>query len=248
MPTYAPSSGTIRASDIRSAFGITGALSLGAQRSKTYWRADAYKGTLPASTIKMSSFYSKGSTTPVTATDLYLSAYNGTTQGATYTYTYTVPLYYQLVITCRGAGGGGGGGGGATYNPNGTLQSTGDGSPGSAGQNTSFASMSGPILVAYGGGGGSAGTAGANGAGTDNIAVGGAGGSSGYVGVSAGGKGGNGGYSALTVLSPVNGGTGPAVGSTITITVGMGGSGGNGYGTGGSGSPGRYGEFAVYPS
>lgn len=243
MATFCPTSGTIRFSDIKSAFGLT-SVSLKTLRSTIYWKATAYKGTFPSFTINLSNFYGTGGTSPVTTGSTYYGANNGTTQGATSTNSYTVPLYYQMTIHCRAAGGGGGGGGGATYNFNGTLQSTGNGYNGSAGENTSF----GTLNTAYGGAGGTPGVNGANGAGSDNIAVGGAGGSSGYVGVAAGGKGGDGGFNAVTVLSPVNGGTGPAPGTVITATAGKGGSGGAGYGTGGGGSPGRYGEMAVYIS
>lgn len=242
MPTYTPSSGAIRASDIRSAFGISGSLSLGARRSGIYWTSQAYRGTLPSNIIKFSDFYSKSGTSPVTPGSAYYSANNGSTQGATYTTTFTVPLYYSMSMDSRAAGGGGGGGGGATYNFQGQLTSTGNGGPGGSGGNTTI----GTYNTAYGGGGGSPNTAGADGAGTDNVAIGGSGGSSGYTGVAAGGKGGDGGFKSSQFISPINGGTGPAPGTVITITVGMGGSGGGGYGTGGAGSPGRYGEAAIY--
>lgn len=244
MATFCPSSAPIKFSDIKNAFGLT-SVSLAARRSQIYWKADAYKGTLPAAAIKLSDFYGKGGTSPVVASSLYLTANNGTTQGATLTYSYTVPLYYQLVIDCRAAGGGGAGG--DSYGVSADS--------GSNGENTSF----GTYNTAYGGTGGAHsanGAKSASGAGSDHIALGGSGGNSGYAGTSSGGAGGDGGYNEVIVLSPVNGGSGPQPGAVITVTVGKGGSGSGGatgikggiaY-TGGSGSPGRYGEFAVYVS
>lgn len=241
MATFCPSSGTIKFSQIRSAFGLS-TVSLKARRSTAYWRSDAYKGTFPSGSISIKNFYSTGSTSPVTPSSVYYSASNGTVEGATNTKSYVVPVYYQMQIDCRAGGGGGGGGGGATYAFNGALTSTGNGGSGTSGGSTSFGAYS----SASGGGGGGPYANGANGAGADGLAYGGAGGASGYIGVASGGAGGVGGFSTKKVLSPVNGGTGPAPGSTITITVGKGGAGGSGYGTGAAGSPGRFGEFAVY--
>lgn len=241
MATFAPASGTIRFSDIKSAFSLA-TVSLAERRSKTYWRADAFRGTLPSATIKITDFYSKGGSSPVTPSSVYHTSNNGTTTGATLTVSYIVPLYYKMDIDLRAAGGGGGGGGGATFAFNGSVTSVGNGGAGASGGNTSFGSY-----VSYGGGAGSA-VAGANGAGSDGIAYGGAGGASGWASAAAGQKGGDGGYSRTTVYSPINGGSGPAPGSVVTIVVGAGGGGGGGYGNGSAGSPGRYGEMAVYVS
>lgn len=244
MATFCPSSGTIRFSDIKSAFGLS-TVSLAAQRSQIFWRADAYKGTLPSSTIKLSDFYSKGGTSPVVAQIGYWTANNGTTQGVTDVQSYTVPLYYKMQIDCRA--GGGGGAGGDSY---GVAAGNGEN-----GVNTSFGSYN----TAYGGTGGSHsanGAKSADGAGSDHIATGGGGGGAGYAGTSNGGAGGDGGFSSVTVYSPVNGGTGPSPGSVVTVTTGRGGSGSGGaagykypyWYYGGNGSPGRYGEQAVYIS
>ena len=249
MPTYTPSSGTIRFSDIRNAFGLT-TVSLAARRSQIYWRADAFRGTFPSTTISLSDFYAKGGTSPVTPSSQGASAYSPSSpvQGATNTFTYTVPLYYSINIDCRAAGGGGAGGDGAQYEWNGFALElkAGNGANGAAGENTSFGSFN----TAFGGSGGLRGANGArapSGAGSDNIAIGGNGGGGGNN-LAGGGAGGNGGFKSVTLLSPVNGGTGPAPGSVITVTVGKGGSGGAGFGSGGGGSPGRYGEWAVYIS
>ena len=239
--SYTPSSGTIRFSDIRTAFGLT-TVSLAARRSQIFWRADAFRGTFPANTIRLSDFYAKSGTSPVTPQTGYWTANNGTVQGIPQVSTWTVPLYYQMVIDCRAAGGGGAGGDGTTFN--GFVFVNGDGAGGTAGGNTSFGSYN----TAFGGSGGVRAANGArapSGAGSDGLAYGGAGGGGGNN-LAGGGSGGNGGFQSVTVLSPVNGGTGPAPGSVVTITTGSGGSGGGGFGTGGAGSPGRYGEQAVY--
>lgn len=249
--SFTPSSGQISASQIRTAFGITGSLSLGSRRSTQFWRSNAFLGTLPASTIRMSDFYAMQGSSPVTPSTTYYTANNGTTQGATVTQSFTVPLYYQLGIHCRAAGGGGGGGAGATFNFNGTLSSLGNGSAGASGGSTSFGSIASATGGGGGGGGLTSGTpvAGAAGAGSDGVAFGGAGGARGWASVSDGAAGGAGGFTITNLLSPANGGSGPAPGTVITITVGAGGAGGGGYGpNAASGGPGRYGEFAVYVS
>lgn len=245
MPTYTPSSGTIRFSDIRNAFSLT-TVSLAARRSQIYWRADAFRGTFSSNTIKLSDFYAKGSTSPVTPQSAYWSGNNGTVQGVTDVQQYTVPLYYQMVIDCRAAGGGGAGGDGAQQEWNGfaLVLVAGEGANGAAGGNTSFGSYN----TAFGGSGGVRGANGArapSGAGSDGLAYGGAGGGGGNN-LAGGGAGGNGGFQSVTVLSPVNGGTGPAPGSVVTVTSGRGGSGGAKFGSGTAGSPGRYGEQAIY--
>jgi hypothetical protein len=239
--SYTPSSGTIRFSDIRNAFGLT-TVSLAARRSQIFWRSDAFRGTFPAATIRLSDFYAKRGTSPVTPQSSYWSGNNGTVQGVTDVQSYTVPLYYQMVIDCRAAGGGGAGGDGTVFN--GFVFVNGEGANGIAGGNTSFGSFN----TAFGGSGGIRGANGAraaSGAGSDGLAYGGNGGGGGNN-LAGGGAGGNGGFNSVTVLSPVNGGIGPAPGSVITVTSGRGGSGGGGHGTGGAGSPGRYGEQAIY--
>jgi hypothetical protein len=242
--SYTPSSGTIRASDIRTAFGLTGSVSFGSRRSQIFWQSNAFRGTFPSTTIRLSDFYAKSGTSPVTPSSQAASAYSAGSpvQGVTNTFTYTVPLYYSISIDCRAAGGGGAGGDGTTFN--GFVFVNGDGAGGTAGENTSFGSFN----TAFGGSGGvraASGSRAPSGAGSDNIALGGNGGGGGNN-LAGGGAGGNGGFNGVTLLSPVNGGSGPAPGSVITVTIGKGGSGGAGFGTGGAGSPGRYGEFAVY--
>jgi hypothetical protein len=247
--SYTPSSGTIRASDIRTAFGLTGSVSFSSRRSQIFWQSNAFRGTFPSTTIRLSDFYAKSGTSPVTPSTRYEDAYSASSpvQGVTNTFTYTVPLYYSMDIDCRAAGGGGAGGDGAQYEYNiyGQLVLVpGNGANGANGENTSFGSYN----TAYGGSGGvraASGSRAPSGAGSDNVALGGNGGGGGNS-LAGGGAGGNGGFSSVRVLSPVNGGSGPAPGSVITVTVGKGGAGGGGFGSGGGGSPGRYGAFAVY--
>lgn len=249
--SFTPSSGQISASQIREAFGITGALSFGSRRSTSFWRPDAFLGTLPANTIRMSDFYNMRAASPVTPSTTYYSASNGTTQGATVTQSFTVPLYYQMDVGCRAAGGGGGGGAGAVFTFQGQFAGVNNGSAGASGGSTSFGSLASAVGGGGGGGGLTSGTptAGATGAGGgDKVAFGGAGGGRGWASVSDGAAGGAGGFTSTILLSPVNGGSGPAPGTVIPITVGAGGGGGGGGGNGGAGSPGRYGEMIIYVS
>lgn len=116
---------------------------------------------------------------------------------------FTVPLYSTLTITIRGGGGGGAG-------ESGNRTGGGGGTGGGASSFGAFGSAAG------GGGGIVSGTALAGG-GSDGVPAGGGG----------WGPGGAGGKTVLTLTNPISGGSGPAVGASVTVTVGDGGAGGS---------------------
>lgn len=116
---------------------------------------------------------------------------------------FTVPLYSVLTVTIRGGGGGGAG-------ESGNRTGGGNGWGG-------FASSFGVFGSADGGGGGIVGGTATAGAGSDGSPAGG-------WGWNAGGAGGK---NVLTLTNPISGGSGPAVGASVTVTVGSGGSGGS---------------------
>jgi len=205
---------------------------LGAYRGLQWWQDNTATGYFSSGTIQMSDFYSKRSTTPVTPGSQTFTS-NGT---------FTVPLYSSLTIITRGGGGGGAGGSGNTT----------QGSAGSPGGTSTFGG-------AYGAPGGSGGAVNANnasapaGAGSDGSPTGGDGGAANGPGFQ-GGKGGAGGKTVTVLTNPISGGTGPAVGSSVSVVCGNGGAGGSGGSgvvypvvyTSSSGSPGGKGYVEIY--
>ena len=119
-------------------------------------------------------------------------------------YYFQIPLYSTLYVLVRG-----GSGGGAGQSGNAAA-----GGAGGAGGDSYIAA----VLGASGGRGAPPGGTGSAGAGSDGTPAGGAG----Y------GAGGAGGKADAYFSNPISGGSGPAVGSTVTIVVGGGGGGGGG--------------------
>lgn len=170
---------------------------LGAYHGVQWWKDNTQTGYFPTSSISINDFYDKRSTSPVTP--------GSQTYSSPGSFSFTVPLYSVLTVTIRGGAGGGAGQGGNRT----------DGGNGGWGGDSLF----GGYGTGYGGGGGiaSGDQAGSPGSGSDGSPAGGGG----------WGPGGAGGKTVLTLLNPISGGSGPAVGSTVSVYVAYGGAGGS---------------------
>lgn len=197
-----PASGPISMSQINTEFALGN--NLGAHRGVRWYLANAGTGTFPSTNISFNDFYSKRKTSPVTPGSVTITS----------TQVWTPPLYSILSVAVYSGSGGGAGGSGNVI----------QGNNGSAGTASRFGVWG---TGDYGRGGLVTGVDGANGSGANGTVLGGAGGAAAPGGVT-GGDGGQGGRLVLSLTNPVNGGTGPTVGSPLTVTIGSGGAGGAG--------------------
>ena len=199
-----PAGPTITLNQINGEFGR--GYDLNAYRGVRWWYDNAFTGTFPSApnSIAMNAFYSTRSTSPVSG-----GTYGPYGPGGG---PFTVPVYTVLTILARGAGGGGSGYTGVNTCAWPTVVTTYNWDAGGAGGNTSVYGQ-----TATGGAGGASG-GGVGGPSNDGGTPGGGGGNNGF----------SGGYIQFQVVNPVLGGTGPAIGSSLSFSIGTGGGGGGG--------------------